>query len=76
MTWLAVLKALLQLSNMVLAYVQQSQLISAGEAKEIARNLDTSLNLLGVMDKARSDAVARFDADNGVHDKPDPYRRD
>ena len=76
MSWLLILKALLQLSNVVLTYVQQRQLIAAGEAKELARNLDASLNLLVVMDKARSDAVAKHDAANGVHDDADPYRRD
>lgn len=74
--WVSLLSALLQLSNVVLAYMQQRQLIEAGKAEQLAENLNASIDLLGKMDKARNDAVAKHNARNGVPDKDDPYRRD
>lgn len=61
MTWLAVLKALLSLAGSVAKIVADRQLISAGEAKAVAKGLQ---NATDTLDKARRriDAV-RADPD-------------
>lgn len=70
----ALLTVLLQVARIIFGYVQQHQLLEAGKAAQIARNLDASLDLLGKANKARADAVAKHDS--GVSDDHDPYRRD
>jgi hypothetical protein len=76
MTWLTALVALLRITKAVLDYVSQRQLIEAGKAAQIKENLNASLALLKKVDKARSDAVAKFDASGGVPDSSDPNLRD
>lgn len=73
--WLALISALLQLTRLVVSYTQQRQLIEAGKAQQLAESLNASIGILERMDKARDDAVAKFDDPGSVPDD-DPYRRD
>ncbi|TXH12352.1 MAG: hypothetical protein E6R03_13005 [Hyphomicrobiaceae bacterium] len=74
MTALAVLRLLLSLASVVLSYAQQRQLIGAGEAKQIAANLEKSLELSRKIQRAGEDAAKRWDDSGGMPD--DPNRRD
>lgn len=76
MTWVSILKALLQIALVVFGYVRERKLLDAGEAQEVARSLDAALNALGVVDKARSDAIAKFRDAGSVPDPTDPNLRD
>lgn len=74
MSWVAVIRLLLSLANTILTYAQQRQLISAGEAKQIAANLEKSLELSRKIQRAGEDAAKRWDDNGGMPD--DPNRRD
>lgn len=82
--WLSLISALLQLTRLVVSYVQQRQLMEAAQAAVLAEQLDASIKTLERMDKARADAVSkhradklRADTDDTTGDRPkDPYRRD
>lgn len=74
MSWLALLKAVLGFARALTTYLDRKQLMDAGEAKAIARQLESSLNALDRARKARANAVADYDA-NGVRDE-DPNLRD
>lgn len=76
MTWLAVIRLAFSLANTLLTYVQQRQLITAGEAKQLAKDLERSLALLDKIRKAGDDAASKFDNANGVPDDTDPNLRD
>lgn len=76
MTWLAVIRLVFSLANTLLTYVQQRQLITAGEAKQLAKDLERSLALLDKIRKAGDDAASKFDNANGVPDDTDPNLRD
>lgn len=76
MTWLSVLLALLRVTSGVLDYMRQRQLIEAGQAKQIAENLNASMELIAKANKARADAGAAFDKRGGVPDDKDPNLRD
>lgn len=74
MCWLALLKAVLAFARVLTAYMNNKQLMDAGEAKVIATQLESSLNALQRAKYARKRAVADYDA-NGVRDD-DPNLRD
>lgn len=74
MSWLALLKAVLGFARALTTYMNNKQLMDAGEAKAIARQLDSSLNALQRAKDARKRAVAEYDT-NGVRDD-DPNLRD
>ena len=76
MTWLAFLNFLLSLANAVAKYVGDKQLMDAGSAATIARNLNASLSILDRAKKARDRAVADFDKSGGMPDDKDPNLRD
>jgi len=76
MGWLALLKAVLGLAQSLTGYLRDKQLIDAGEAKAIATQLEGSLHALERANEARSNAVRRFDDDNGVPDDTDTNLRD
>lgn len=73
---IALFTIVLQIAGIILGYLHQRQLIEAGKALQIRENLDGSLEILGKLNKARADAVAKHDASGGVSDDSDPYRRD
>lgn len=74
--WLQLLIATLQIAGGILGYLKDRQQIEAGKAEQIKENLDASKAILGTLNKARSDAVAKSDASGGVPDPKDPYLRD
>jgi hypothetical protein len=74
MSWLALLKAVLGFARTLTSYMNTKKLMDAGEAKAIARQLESSLHAVERARKARTIAVADFDA-NGVRDD-DPNLRD
>lgn len=76
MGWLTLLQALLSVARVVADYLRDKQLIDAGEAKAIAEGLKGSLDAIERANKARSKAISRFDAANGVPDDKDPNLRD
>jgi alpha-glucuronidase len=76
MTYIALLNLLLSLASSVAKYVSDKQLMEAGSAQEISRNLEASLNVMEKARKARDSAVADFDKRGGVPDDKDPNLRD
>lgn len=76
MGWIALLKAVLGFASALAGYLRDKQLIDAGEAKAIVAQLESSLDALERARIARRDAVAKFDAANGVPDDKDPNLRD
>lgn len=76
MTWLALLRLILSIADTVSNYVREKQLLDAGAASEIARNLAVSLALVDQARRARDAAGADFDKRNGVPDENDPNLRD
>lgn len=76
MSWIALLKGILGIASSLTAYINNKQLMDAGEAKAIARQLESSINVLDKAQKARRAAVADFDARDGVPDEQDPNLRD
>ena len=76
MSWVAILRALLSLSSSVAAYVQEKQLLEAGEAKAIAEGLRNAQIAINKARKARDAANTDFDKRDGVPDESDPNLRD
>lgn len=76
MNWLAILRALLGLANSLTSYLQEKQLIEAGEAQAIAEGLKNAQDAISKARKARRNALNDFDRRNGVPDDDDPNLRD
>lgn len=76
MNWLAMLRALLGLASSLTTYLQNKQLLEAGEAQAIAEGLKNAQAAITKARKARRDAVADFDKRDGVPDDNDPNLRD
>ena len=76
MNWLAMLRALLGLASSLTAYLQNKQLIEAGEAQAIAEGLKNAQDAITKARKARRNAVTDFDKRDGVPDDNDPNLRD
>lgn len=67
---------ILQVAKIVLGYLETKQLLDAGEAKEIARNLNASLEITSKGKRFRDAALDEFDKRGGVPDERDPNLRD
>lgn len=76
MTLFAITRFLLSIVATLAAYMKDRQLISAGEAQELARNLEASNAILDKARRARDAATADFDKRDGVPDDKDPNLRD
>lgn len=76
MTWLALLRLLLSLAHTVMNVVQQRQLLAAGEANAIAKQIISTQATVDKAIKARDAALKRFDDTGGVPDDNDPNLRD
>lgn len=76
MNWLAILRALLGLASSLTSYLQEKQLIEAGEAKAIAEGLKNAQAATEKARKARRDALRKFDKSGGLPDDDDPNLRD
>jgi hypothetical protein len=76
MNWLAILRALLGLASSLTTYLQNKQLIEAGEAQAIVEGLKNAQDAITRARKARRDAVADFDKHDGMPDNNDPNLRD
>lgn len=76
MSWLALLKAILGFASALTGYLRDKQLMDAGEAKAIVKQLESSLDAVERARAARRNAVADFDKRNGVPDDNDPNLRD
>lgn len=68
MNWLALLKAVLSIADYLVKYCHDKQLLDAGQAQEIARNNEESLNHIRAALDARSAP--------GVPETSDPDNRD
>ncbi len=71
MTWLAFARVLIGIVANIVAWAKDKQLLEAGAALEIARNMEASSALLDKARRARDAAGSDFDA--GVRN-PDDYR--
>ena len=67
MGWLNILKGILGLANMVAKFVSDKQLMDAGEAKAVARNLSQTNEKLNAAIDARRNV--RHDTDSVQRDK-------
>jgi hypothetical protein len=76
MNWLAMLRALLGLTSSLTTYLQNKQLLAAGEAHAIAEGLRNAQDAITEARKARRAAVSDFDRRHGVPDDNDPNLRD
>lgn len=76
MNWLALLKVLLGLANSLTAYLNNKQLIDAGEAQAISEGLQNAQDAVQKAREARRTAVREFDKRDGVPDDEDPNLRD
>lgn len=76
MSWLALLRLVLSLAQSLTSYLNNKRLIDAGEAKAIARQLESSLNAVERASTARAGAVDAFGKRDGVPDDEDPNLRD
>lgn len=76
MSWLALLKGLLGLGFSLIGYLQNRQLIEAGEARAIAEGLQNAQDAINKARKARRAVVSEFDERDGVPDEDDPNLRD
>lgn len=76
MNWLAVLRALLGLASSITTYLQNKQLIEAGEALAIAEGLKNAQEAINKANQARRAAERKFDESGGVPDDSDPNLRD
>lgn len=76
MGWLSILKALLGLASGLTTYLQQRQLIEAGQAQAINEGLKNAKEAIHKANAARADAVTDFDKRNGLPDDSDPNLRD
>lgn len=74
MTWLALLKLLLTITDKLFGYIQQENLMNAGEARAIATQMEELNDRVKKALEAR-DTVARDAADGKLHDD-DGYRQD
>lgn len=76
MNGLAILRAVLGLASLLTTYLQNKQLIKAGEAKAIAEGLKNAQEATEKARRARNAALRKFDESNGVPDDSDPNLRD
>ena len=76
MNWLAILRALLGLSSSLATYLQEKQLLDAGEAKAISESLKNAQEATNKARKARNAAISKFDDTDGLPDNDDPNLRD
>lgn len=76
MIWLALAKLFLAFAASAVAYAREKQLLDAGAAREIARNMEATNALLDKARAARDAAVADLDRRGGVPDDRDPNLRD
>lgn len=76
MNWLAILRALLGLASSITSYLQERQLIEAGEARAIAEGLKNAQDAITKANQARRTAERKFDESGGVPDDSDPNLRD
>lgn len=74
MTWLAVLKLILTVADKLFDYIEQKQLMDAGEARAIASQMEELNARMQKAAKARDDVAANADA-GGLRDD-DGYRTD
>jgi len=74
MIWVNILKLLLSVSEKVAQYVANQQLIEAGEAKAIAKNLANQNERISKAIQAGRNVVV--DADNDGVPDADKYKRD
>lgn len=70
------LKVLLGLASSLASYLDNRQLIEAGEAKAIAEGLKNAQDAIQRADTARRNANRDFDKSGGVPDDGDPNLRD
>lgn len=76
MTLLKLLRALLGLANTLASYLQERQLIEAGEAKAIAEGYKNAEDAIMRAKAARTDSNTKFNDSDGVPDEDDPNLRD
>lgn len=74
--WLAILKTLLSLANNLTQYLNDKQLLKAGEAQAIKQGLESGIVIIEKATKARRDALRDFDKRDGLPDETDPNLRD
>lgn len=74
MTWLSLLINLLKLATGLFNYIERNQLMTAGEARALAAQMEELNGRVKKVIEAR-DAVARDAADGKLHDD-DGYRQD
>jgi len=76
MAWLAVLKAILGLAGSLAAYLNNKQLLDAGEAQAIVKSLNHAKETINKATAARNKATSDFDDANGLPNNDDPNLRD
>lgn len=76
MNGLAVLRALLSLASSLTTYLQNKQILEAGEAKAVSEGLKNAQNAITKAHKTRYNANRAFDERDGVPDDQDPNLRD
>jgi len=75
MIWLAILKLLLTVSNSLTGYMREKQLLDAGEAKNLSRGLQETLDVIEKIKTAKRDLKhdpnsVRKDPDNRDNKPP------
>jgi hypothetical protein len=63
MSWLPLLRLVLQLATAIAGIVRSKQLMDAGEAKITAKNLAALSGRLGIADQVKAEVEALSDAD-------------
>lgn len=76
MTWLAILQAILGFAQSIATYLNNSQLITAGEAQAILKGIQNAQTAIDKARGARAAANRKFDERDGLPDDDDPNLRD